>query len=197
MSGFVKEKAKIIARGLSRLFVVPVYLFYLLSSFALEREKNFRGFSQFFSLIPGILGEYLRLEFYRLALKRCSKDCCISFGTIFSTDDVEIGEGVYIGSYCIIGHSRIGRNVLLASRVSILSGLHQHGVKRTDVPIRDQAGTYEILHIGGDAWLGEGAIIGANVGDHAVIGAGSIVVEEIPPYSIVAGNPAQIVRERK
>ena len=52
--------------------------------------------------------------------------------------------------------------------------------------------------IGNDVWVGYGAMLlgGANVGDGAVIAAGSVVFTDVPPYAIVAGNPAKVVRSR-
>lgn len=52
--------------------------------------------------------------------------------------------------------------------------------------------------IGNDVWIGESAIIkqGVSVGDGAIIGMGSIVTHDVPPYSISAGNPAREVRKR-
>lgn len=52
--------------------------------------------------------------------------------------------------------------------------------------------------IGHDVWLGRNALIlsGVNIGDGAVIGAGAVVVKDIPPYAIAAGNPARVIRYR-
>lgn len=193
----MKSSIKMLVRGFCRILVFPIYLFYILFSLFLTKEKNLQGFSQLFSLFPGIFGEYLRREFYRLTLKSCSKDCCISFGTIFSTDDVEIGSGVYIGAFCVIGHSRIGDRVLISSRVSVLSGIHQHGIEKTEVPIGDQEGKYDVIRIEEDCWIGEGAIVGADVGKQSVIAAGSVILQNVEPSSIMMGNPARLVRYRK
>jgi len=52
--------------------------------------------------------------------------------------------------------------------------------------------------IGNDVWVGAAALVlkGVTVGDGAVIGAGSVVTKDVPPYAIVTGNPAQIIRYR-
>ena len=52
--------------------------------------------------------------------------------------------------------------------------------------------------IGNDVWIGINAIIkaGITIGNGAVIGAGSVVTKNVPPYAIVAGNPAKIIRYR-
>lgn len=55
-----------------------------------------------------------------------------------------------------------------------------------------------ITHIGNDVWIGMSAIVlsGITIGDGAVVGAGSVVTKNIPPYSVVAGNPAKIIKYR-
>ncbi|MFB9224566.1 CatB-related O-acetyltransferase [Paracoccus cavernae] len=60
-------------------------------------------------------------------------------------------------------------------------------------PTREQVTT-----IGNDVWIGHGAIVraGVTVGDGAIIGAGAVVTKNVPPYAIVAGNPAVIRRMR-
>jgi virginiamycin A acetyltransferase len=52
--------------------------------------------------------------------------------------------------------------------------------------------------VGHDVWLGYGALVmpGVNVGSGAVVAAGSVVAADVPPYAIVAGNPARVVRRR-
>lgn len=52
--------------------------------------------------------------------------------------------------------------------------------------------------IGNDVWIGNGAIVinGVTVGDGAIIGAGAVVTKDVPPYSIVVGSPARVIKKR-
>jgi len=61
-----------------------------------------------------------------------------------------------------------------------------------DLPVKGD------LIVGNDVWFGYGSLIknGVNIGDGSIIAAGSVVVKDVPPYSIVAGNPAKIVKKR-
>ena len=148
------------------------------------------------SLFPGVSGNYLRKNFYRLSMAYCDKECAISFGTIFSQADTEIGKGVYIGPQCNIGKCRIENDCTLGSSVHIMSGKRQHNFEGLNTPIRDQGGSFEKVTIGEDTWIGNGALIMANVGKKCIVGAGSIVTKDVEDFSIVAGNPAKIIRKR-
>ena len=79
-----------------------------------------------FSQVPGILGDYLRIAYYKLTLKQCSLYSRISFGSFFAHPDAKLGQGVYIGSYCILGRCSIGDRTQMASQVQVLSGRRQH-----------------------------------------------------------------------
>lgn len=72
-----------------------------------------------------------------------------------------------------------------------------HGIERGR-PMREQFGTYEPVRIGSDCWLGAMVAVlkGVTIGDGAVIGAGSVVTRDIPGYTIAAGVPAEVIRER-
>ena len=64
--------------------------------------------------------------------------------------------------------------------------------------VKYEANSKGDILIGDDVWIGQGAIIlsGVTIGNGAVIGAGSVVTKNVPPYSIVGGNPAKIIRSR-
>jgi len=162
-----------------------------------RRDHFFSASSQFLSLFPGLLGSYLRKNYYRLTMTACSGDCAIMFGTIFSQTDTEIGTHVYIGANCNIGRSIVEDYCTLGSNVHILSGKKQHNFEDLDTPIQEQGGTFKKIRIGEDTWIGNGAIVMANIGKKCIIGAGSVVTRDFPDYSIIGGNPAKILKKRK
>jgi len=126
----------------------------------------------------------------------CDRNCAISFGTIFSQVDTEIGKGVYIGPCCNIGSCKIEDDCTLGSGVHIMSGRSQHYFDDLHTPIREQGGIFEKITIGKDTWIGNGSLIMANVGKKCVIGAGSVVTKDVEEFSVVAGNPAKVIKKR-
>ena len=108
------------------------------------------------------------------------------------------GDYVYIGPYSEIAPQvKIGNYTSLSSYVVITGADHRFDVP--GVPIRF-AGRPEtiVTHIGHDVLVGHGATImrGVTIGNGAIIGAGAVVTKDVPPYSIVGGVPAKIIRYR-
>ena len=109
--------------------------------------------------------------------------------------DVKIGNNTIIGlSNVIIGPVDIGNGVMLAQNI-VVSGLN-HGYEAIDISPRKQPVSTKKITIEDDVWIGANSIITAGIfiGKHAVIGAGSVVVKDIPPYSIAVGNPAKVIK---
>jgi acetyltransferase-like isoleucine patch superfamily enzyme len=153
----------------------------------------FCTFGQLLALFPGKTGSYLRVAYYGKTLLRCSDKVFIGFGSFFSHRNAVVGEGVYIGAYCIIGMAKIGKNCTLGSHVSVLSGKRQHGFDQVGVPIQEQGGTFEQVQLGENCWIGERSVIMADLGAQCVVGAGSVVTKSFDDLSIVGGNPAKIL----
>jgi len=110
---------------------------------------------------------------------------------------VGIGDRCVIGAGCsIAGHLsiEIGDDVWLGRNVHITDMNHDY----TDIhlPIGRQHQPEDPVVIGADSWLGHGVIVlpGSRVGRHVVIGANSVVIGEIPDFSVAVGAPARVVR---
>lgn len=150
----------------------------------------FEFFAQAFALAPGVVGDYLRVAYYKLTLTACPLDWSIQVGSFFAHPQVTVGRHVYIGSYCVLGLVDIGDRTHIATAVQVLSGSHQHTRDSTGMI---DFGTLSRVTIGADCWLGAGAIIMASIGERSTIGAGSVVVRPIPADSIAVGAPARVV----
>ena len=178
------------------IIALPFCLWWRAASLVIGRDRAFLGMSQCLSLFPGLCGCLLRGAFYRLALKNTSQDIVVEFLSTFSHPDARLGAHVTIGSHCNIGLAHIGKDSLVGSRVSITSGRRQHGLAADGAPMRLQEGLKERVSIGPDCWIGNGAVIMADVGRGAVVAAGGIVVHPVEDFAIAAGNPARIVGSR-
>lgn len=163
--------------------------------FMLGTENLYHSLACLLSLVPGKTGSYLRLGYYKGTLKKISSDVIIGFGSFFSRPAAEVGRGVTVGAYCILGRVALGDGVLIASRVSIPSGKYQHGGSE------GTAGPGEVLRfdkvtIGARTWIGEGAVVLSDIGEDCIVSAGSVVTRAIPGGYIIAGNPAKPTLKR-
>jgi virginiamycin A acetyltransferase len=154
-------------------------------------ELLYTLFAHLHALTPGFIGNYCRAAFYKLTLKECSIDTIISFGTFFSRRTASVKPFVSIGAFCVIGCVHIGDRTQIASHVEIPSGRRGH---IRDAEGRLGASVDDELVIGADCWIGASAIVMANIGDGTTIGAGTVVVKDVPAGVVAVGNPAQVVR---
>lgn len=154
-------------------------------------ESWFGACGELLSLVPGWAGSLVRKAFYRATLRACAAHAYFSFGVLLVRRAASVGHEVYIGPYSIVGAAQLGDGVKIASRVSIMSGRHQHYAGPSEgastVP------RFAEVSIGAGSWIGEGAIVMANVGERSVVGAGSVVVRDVGDGTTVVGNPAREV----
>ncbi|GAB5415433.1 MAG: hypothetical protein Cons2KO_30360 [Congregibacter sp.] len=157
-------------------------------------ELVFNTCAHFVALLPGLPGAFIRRSFYTLTLDDCSQHCHIGFGSLFAHRQVRIADHVYIGSYALFGSVSIEENALIGSRTSVLSGQSLHELDESGQWSAYEANRLEQVCIGANTWVGEAAVISANVGAGCMIGAGSVVSTPIRDKVLLAGNPARFVR---
>jgi acetyltransferase-like isoleucine patch superfamily enzyme len=191
-----REVVKAAARGLALLLAMPSLLSFWVRARLLGRDRALEGSCEALSLLPGLLGQYVRRAFLGRVLARCHSSACIGFGVLFSKAGTRLDENVYLGPRCQIGLAHIERDALLAAGVHVTSGARTHGFADLDTPIRDQAGEPTMVRIGAGAWIGSNAVVMADVGRNTVVGAGAVVTKPLPDGVIAAGVPARVLRRR-
>lgn len=131
----------------------------------------------------------------------------IGLGThVWAPSRLVIADDVYIGKRCTIEvDGEIGPGCLIANSVGMV-GRKDHDMRQIGKPIRyarwvgaDEGSDLRTsIHVGADVWIGYGAILlgSVNIGTGAVVSAGAVVIHDVAPYTIVAGNPAREIGMR-
>jgi acetyltransferase-like isoleucine patch superfamily enzyme len=162
-------------------------------------------------------GTFRRGDFLKIG-----KNVVFEKGTlVFHPENIEIGENVYIGHYTILkgyfknrmvigdqtwigqqsflhsaGGLRIGRAVGIGPKVTILTSQHQPD--QIDVPVYFSPVEFAEVVLEDGCDIGAGTVIlpGTRIGESSIIGAGSVVTKDVPPYEVWAGVPARRLRKR-
>ena len=110
--------------------------------------------------------------------------------------DVFIGDRTRLGmSNVIIGPINVGNDIMFAQNI-VASGLN-HVYEDINMPIADQNVSTSLITIEDEVWIGANAVItaGVTIGKHSVVAGGAVVTKDVPPYSIVGGNPAKLLKQ--
>lgn len=182
---------KRIVFGACWLVVLPMTAMAWIEKIVLKSEGVFLTFAHLLAVIPGPVGVRLRCAFYFGALDACSWEVHIGFGSLFTHRGASVDRHVSTGAYCVIGHANIEEGVRIASRVSIPSGRRQHFDESGQL---SDITRFDRVTIGRGCWIGEGAIIMADIGAGSVLSAGAVVVKNMPASALIGGNPAQVIR---
>ena len=155
--------------------------------------------------IPGLLVKWI-MESCRIFSLHVSpaaiKGKCIEVQSGSRIDgQSSVGSYTYIGCFCYVTATQIGRYVSIGNNVSIGQGEHLLTHISTSALFYDnpyQTLTAKPCQIGHDVWIGVDAIIlrGVKIGTGAVIAANAVVTHDVPPFAIVAGVPARLLRYR-
>jgi virginiamycin A acetyltransferase len=193
----MRSTIKACAGALATLLVAPWLVSFQMRRLIVGPDRALEGSTQSLALLPGLAGTYLRGAFLAQILAGFDQTARVHFGTTLSQAGSRIDARVYVGPQCHLGLVHLQRDVLLAAGVHVPSGPETHGSARLDVPIREQPGHLRLVTIGEGTWVGSAAVVLADVGRHCVIAAGSVVTRPIPDFSVAAGVPARVVRDRR
>lgn len=131
-------------------------------------------------------------------LKSCGKKIRLRQPIVIESPGyVEIGNNVSFASFVHIwgrGGVKIGDNTMIASHVAITSSGHKYEYEKMH-----ETAVHKKIEIGKDVWIGSHSTIlpGVKIGDGAVVGANTLVKDDVPKKSIFVGNPGRVIKYRK
>jgi maltose O-acetyltransferase len=158
-----------------------------------------KGLEAFYSLVKRAESTIQKQSLERKFKRIGHNVVIVPFGSVFSTDTIEIGDEVFIGQLAYFGGViRIGNRVMFGPRVVISGADHLFAVEGQSVRFLAPQGLENArpVEIEDEAWIGANVtIIGkVTVGMGAVVGAASVVTSDVPPFTTAVGNPAKPVR---
>ena len=163
-----------------------LFLIYLL--FFKNTPEDYRPYSIFFP--------WMRQFLVKNYLKKCGKKPRVKQGAEISLN-ATVGDYSELGTRCMIqSNVHIGSNVIMGPDIKIYS--RNHKFDRWDIPIKDQGKNYFETYVGDDVWIGANVIItaGCNIGNHAILAAGSVITKDVPDHAIMGGVPAKLIKYR-
>lgn len=184
----IKRAAKFMGGVLS----LPLRLRYAVLRRVVGESAALSAVSERAASKPGLLGIYTRQALYRRLLGQTGSDIHFGYQTLISKPQATLGDRVYLGRFCTVGWVEIGEGTRIADGVQLLSGAHHHGSSRNGVAIEETQ--YRAIRIGAGVWIGANAVVMADVGDKAIVGAGAVVTKPVLPGQVVAGVPAKPIR---
>lgn len=135
----------------------------------------------------------------RAVIANLGQNVIIKGGYFANPEKITIGSNVYIGPdayWDALGGISIGDNVIMGPKVKIWT--YNHNFRSERYLPYDEVEILKPVRVERNVWIGLDASIlpGVTIGEGAVVAMGSVVTSDVPPMSIVLGNPAQVVSKR-
>jgi acetyltransferase-like isoleucine patch superfamily enzyme len=202
--GFTLPAPRIVVRPLLALFLAIRATYYFLIR-AFVCEPLFKAYCTSYgrNLRTGVFVHWVQGNGRIVIGNNVTVDgkCSFSFASRYAEQaTLRIGDNCGIGHGCsfTVGREiRIGRNTRIAIGVSMFdSPGHPANPAARLAGSPATAEDVKPIHIGDNVWIGSGAVIfpGVTIGDGAVVAASAVVMTDVPPYTLVAGNPARQTR---
>ncbi len=128
----------------------------------------------------------------RMIIRKCGRNVNVERGADFR-HDLEIGDGSGLGENCRIGYdTSIGRDVRMGPEVVVITQNHKYTRETYEGYVKKP------VVIGDNVWIGHRVMIlpGVTVGRNAIVGAGAVCTKDVPPYAVVGGVPARVLKYR-
>ncbi|HHC6637916.1 TPA: DapH/DapD/GlmU-related protein [Vibrio parahaemolyticus] len=177
-------------------FISSVHCYYYL--FLDLLGIKYKTISILISKWTGYYGISLRQNFYSRTLSNCGDNLKVFHGAYICYKSVSIGDNCTIEEDCVISNCEIGKDVIIAANVSVMSGKNHHDVDQLDKTFYEtQSKQLDKVIIGNNIWIGTRAVIMAHISSGSVVGAGSVVNKNFSDENvIIAGVPAKLIRVR-
>lgn len=174
--------------------------------------------------LPGGAGRKVRAFLLRRQLAACGANLNVGIGVrMAGFENIEVGRDVTIGNYATLtangGRIRIGDNVhinrsnlinavpngdvLIGSDIlfapNVLLNASTHNYTSTEIPVIRQGTRGADIVLEDDIWFGANVVVlpGVRIHAHSILAAGAVVTKDVPPYVVVGGVPARIIKRRK